>query len=302
MSTFWSVWIISITAITIAGCTWLLFANRRIEISPEQRTEDGEVPKTGHVYDGIEEYENPLPSWWFNMFVATIIFSIIYLVLYPGLGSYPGLLGWTQTGEWQNEVDRAEIKYAPIYEQYANMSVEELIANPEAMKMARRLFNNNCAICHGSDGRGSYGFPNLADNDWLYGGSAADIQASITYGRQGAMPAWGGVIGEDGVNNVAEYVFKISDREHDVKKAVAGEKIYATYCASCHTPEGTGMTALGAPNLTNGIWLYGGSPSLVRHSIRSGRNGNMPAQVNQLKAVKIHLLTGYVYGLSKNHQ
>lgn len=301
MSTFWSIWIIVITAVTIAGCTWLLFANRKIEASSEE-VEDGEAPKTGHVYDGIEEYDHPLPGWWFNMYLGTVIFSVVYLVLYPGMGSYAGVLGWTQTGQWQQEVDEAEAKYAPIYEQYANMSVEELIANPDAMKMGRRLFNNNCSVCHGSDGRGSYGFPNLADSDWLYGGSAAEIKASITHGRKGAMPGWGTVIGDDGVDNVAEYVFKISGREHDAEKAAEGEKVYATYCGSCHMPQGTGMAALGAPNLTDGVWLYGGSPSLVRHSIRNGRNGNMPAQNEMLKAEKIHLLTGYVYNLSKNQQ
>ncbi len=299
MSTFWNIWIIAFTAITIAGCTWLLFANRKIEVSSKE-TEDGEAPKTGHVYDGIEEYDNPLPGWWFNMFVGTVIFALIYLVLYPGLGSYAGVLGWSQTGQWQEEVDQAEAKYAPIYEQYANMSVEELIANPDAIKMGRRLFNNNCSVCHGSDGKGSYGFPNLADSDWLYGGSAADINASITHGRKGAMPAWGAVIGEEGVDNVAEYVFKISGREHNADKAAEGAKVYATYCAACHTPAGTGLAAMGAPNLTDGVWLYGGSPSLVRHSIRNGRNGNMPAQENKLKPEKIHLLMGYVYNLSKN--
>jgi len=299
MSTFWSIWIIVITAVTIAGCTWLLFATRKIEVSSKD-IKDGEVPTTGHVYDGIEEYDNPLPAWWFNMYLGTVIFAVIYLVLYPGMGSYAGVLGWTQIGQWQEEVDAAEAKYAPIYEQYANMSVEELIANPNAMKMGRRLFNNNCSVCHGSDGRGSYGFPNLADSDWLYGGTAADIKASITHGRKGAMPAWGAVIGEKGVDNVAEYVFGISGREHNTDKATEGAKIYATYCASCHTPEGTGMTALGAPNLTDSVWLYGGSPSLVRHSIRNGRNGNMPAQGEMLKAEKIHLLTGYVYSLSKS--
>ncbi|MDX2464899.1 MAG: cytochrome-c oxidase, cbb3-type subunit III [Porticoccus sp.] len=299
MSIFWNIWIIAITAITIAGCTWLLFANRKIEVSSKD-TEDGEAPKTGHVYDGIEEYDNPLPGWWFNMFVGTVIFAVIYLVLYPGLGSYAGVLGWTQTGQWQEEVDEAEAKYAPVYAQYAKMSAEELIANPDAIKMGRRLFNNNCSVCHGSDGRGSYGFPNLADNDWLYGGSAEEIEASITSGRKGAMPAWGAIIGEKGVDNVAEYVFKISGREHDTDKAVEGAKVFGTYCASCHTPAGTGMAALGAPNLTDGIWLYGGSPSLVRHSIRNGRNGNMPAQHEKLKAEKIHLIAGYVYYLSKN--
>lgn len=299
MSTFWSIWIIVITAVTIAGCTWLLFATRKIEVSSEN-IKDGEVPKTGHVYDGIEEYDNPLPSWWFNMYLGTVIFAVVYLVLYPGMGSYAGVLGWTQTGQWQEEVDAAEEKYAPVYAQYADMPVEELIANPDAIKMGRRLFNNNCSVCHGSDGRGSYGFPNLADSNWLYGGSAADIKASITHGRQGAMPAWGAVIREEGVDNVAEYVFNISGREHDAVKSEKGAQIYTTYCAACHGADGTGMAAIGAPNLTDGVWLYGGSPSLVRHSIRNGREGDMPAQADKLKAEKIHLLAGYVYNLSKN--
>jgi cytochrome c oxidase cbb3-type subunit 3 len=298
MSTFWSIWIIVITLITIAGCTWLLFANRKVEVRDDLK--EGEAPKTGHVYDGIEEYDNPLPGWWFKMFVGTVIFGVGYLILYPGLGSYAGVLGWTQVGQWQEEVAEAEAKYAPVYAQYADMPVEELIANPDAMKMSRRLFNNNCSVCHGSDGRGSYGFPNLADSDWLYGGSADNIKTSITQGRKGMMPAWGAVIGEEGVDQVAEYVFKLSGREHDEAKANVGAQTYATYCAACHGAEGKGVAAMGAPNLTDGVWLYGGSPSLVRHSIRNGRNGNMPAQADKLKAEKIHLLTAYVYNLSKN--
>lgn len=298
MSTFWSIWIIVFTTITIVGCTWLLFANRKVEVSDD--TKEGESPKTGHVYDGIEEYDNPLPGWWFKMFVGTVVFGVIYLVLYPGLGNFGGVLGWTQVGQWEEEVAEAEAKYAPLYAQYSETPVEELIANPEAMKMSRRLFNNNCAVCHGSDGRGSYGFPNLADSDWLYGGSVEDIKTTLVNGRQGAMPALGGALGEDGVDNVAEYVFKISGREHDVKKAEAGGQLFATYCAACHGADGTGNKMLGAPNLTDGIWLYGGSPTLVRHTIRNGRNGNMPAQADKLKAEKIHLLTAYVYSLSKN--
>lgn len=298
MSTFWNIWIIVITVITIVGCTWLLFANRKVEVREDLK--DGEAPKTGHVYDGIEEYDNPLPGWWFKMFVGTVIFAVIYLILYPGLGSYAGVLGWTQVGQWQEEVAEAEAKYAPIYAQYSDMPVEELISNPDAMKMGRRLFNNNCSVCHGSDGRGSYGFPNLADSDWLYGGSADEIKASVTNGRKGAMPAWGAILGEPGVDNVAEYVFKISGREHDAAKAEQGAQVYATYCTACHGAEGKGLTMMGAPNLTDGVWLYGGSPSMVRHSIRNGRNGNMPAQAEKLKAEKIHLLTAYVYNLSKN--
>ena len=242
MSTFWSIWIITFTAITIVGCTWLLLANRKVEVSDD--TKEGEAQKTGHVYDGIEEYDNPLPGWWFKMFLGTVIFGVIYLVLYPGLGNFGGVLGWTQVGQWEEEVAEAEAKYTPLYEQYSETPVEELIANPEAMKMSRRLFNNNCAVCHGSDGRGSYGFPNLADSDWLYGGSAEDIKTTLVNGRQGAMPALGGALGEEGVDKVAEYVFKISGREHDADKAEAGGQLFATYCVACHGADGTGNKML----------------------------------------------------------
>lgn len=296
MSSFWSIWIIALTAITLVGSVWLLFANRKINV---KGGEAGKENKTGHVYDGIEEYDNPLPAWWFNMFVLTVVFGVIYLALFPGLGSFPGLLGWTSHGKWEAEMAAADEKYTPIYAKYMGMPVEEIIADPEAMKMAQRLFNNNCTVCHGSDGRGSYGFPNLADNDWLYGGSFETIKQTITRGRNGAMPAWGTVIGEDGVDQAAEYVFKLSGREFDSAKAEAGQKIFQTYCVACHGPDGKGTQALGAPNLTDGTWLYGGSPTLVRHSIRSGRNGNMPAQQHQLKEEKINLLAAYVYRLSK---
>lgn len=300
MTTFWSIWIIVITLGSIAGCIWLLFATRKAEVSSSKENSDENAPTTGHVYDGIEELDNPLPAWWFNMFLATVVFGLIYLVLFPGLGNFKGVLGWTSVGQWEQEMETAEKKYGPIYEQYADMTAEELIVDINAMKMARRLFNNNCSICHGSDGGGSYGFPNLTDNDWLYGGSAENIKATITHGRQAAMPAWGNVIGAEGVDNTAEYIFKLSDRQHDAGKAEQGEKVFATYCASCHGADGKGNQAMGAPNLTDGVWLYGASPELVRHSIRNGRNGIMPAQKALLREDKIHLVTAYVYKLSKS--
>ncbi len=299
MSTFWSLWIIVIVVGSIGGCTWLLFATRKMKVTGE---DVGETPTTGHIYDGIEEYDNPLPAWWFKMFIATVIFAVIYLILFPGLGNFGGLLGWTSTGKWQEEVDAAEAKYGVIYDQFAKMPIEELAGTPEALKMGRRLFANNCAVCHGSDGRGAYGFPNLSDDDWLYGGTPAKIVETITLGRAAAMPTWGSVIGEEGVNNVTNYVFSLSGRDHNEAAAKKGEKIFATYCTACHGPDGKGIQALGAPNLTDNIWLYGGSPELVKHTIRSGRNGVMPAQGDKLKASKIHLLAAYVYSLSQRPQ
>lgn len=299
MSTFWSIWVIVITLIVLLGSVWLLLATRKIEVPDTQQKEPGEAPTTGHSYDGIEEYDNPMPAWWFNMFLLTALFSLIYLLLYPGFGSFKGLLNWSSIGQWEKDVAAAEVRYAPIYERYRKMPIEDVIADPDAIKMGQRLFNNNCALCHGSDGRGSYGFPNLADDDWLYGGSAEAIKQSISQGRNGVMPPWGAVIGETGVENVTDYVFSLSGREHDASKAEQGQQVFATFCASCHGPDGRGNTALGAPNLTDGIWLYGGSPALVKHSIRSGRSGSMPAQQGVLKDDKIHLLTAYVYRLSK---
>lgn len=297
MSTFWSVWVIAITAITIIGVTWILFATRKIVV--KEKPKEGEAPKVGHVYDGIEEYDNPLPGWWFNLFLGTVIFSIIYLVLYPGMGNFPGVLGWTSEGQWQKQEKRAEQRFESVYADLADQSIEELALNPKAFKIGRRLFGNNCAACHGSDGGGSYGFPNLTDNDWLYGGTPEAIEASITHGRRGAMPGWSTVIGEDGVNQVTEYLFKIAETDHDASLAGIGEQVYSTYCATCHGVDATGNETLGAPNLRDDVWLYGRSPELIKTTIRSGRQGNMPAQAEQLHESKIRLLSAYVYGLSR---
>ncbi|MEZ0152622.1 MAG: cytochrome-c oxidase, cbb3-type subunit III [Candidatus Reddybacter sp.] len=296
MSTFWSLWIIVITVVTTAGVCWVLFANRKVIV--KEKPKDGEVPTTGHVYDGIEEYDNPLPGWWFNMFVGTVIFSIIYLILYPGMGNFPGVLGWTSDGQWQEQERKAEVRFEAVYSTFVGLSIEELSVNPEAFKIGRRLFGNNCAVCHGSDGRGSYGFPDLTDDDWLYGGTSEAIEFSITHGRNGMMPGWAAAIGEKGVNQVTEYLFKLGNSEHDAALAEGGEKVFATFCAGCHGVDGTGNQALGAPNLSDDTWLYGRSPELIKTTIRSGRQGLMPAQREQLHKSKIRLLTAYVYSLA----
>ncbi len=291
MTSFWSLWIIVLTVATIVGVTWILFANRKREPGAEGKT-------TGHVYDGIEEYENPLPAWWFSMFVLTILFGIVYLALYPGLGNYKGLLGWTEVGQHEREVAAADAKFREMRDRYLAMPVEDVALDPAAHKMGMRLFANNCAQCHGSDAKGAYGFPNLTDDDWLYGGAPEQIKATITNGRQGAMPAWGSILGDNGVAEAAAYVMSLNGRESDPAKVAAGEKVFQTYCVACHGPEGKGNLALGAPNLTNGIWLYGGNEDQIAHTIRAGRNGVMPAHKNLLSEDKIHLLTAYVYSLS----
>ncbi|ARN74746.1 cytochrome-c oxidase, cbb3-type subunit III [Oceanicoccus sagamiensis] len=292
MSSFWSLWIIVLTTIMLIGTVWILFANRKTKNTGPDAT-------TGHVYDGIEEYDNPLPAWWFYLFVITIVYSIGYLIAYPGMGSFKGVLGWTQINQYEKQVAKAEQKYGAIFAQYRDMPVEQVIQDGKALKMGQRMFANNCAQCHGSDARGSYGFPNLTDGDWLYGGSPEQIKTTLIQGRSGVMPAWAGPLGEEGIVNVSNYVLSLNGRAVDADSAAAGQEKFAMFCTSCHGADGTGNIALGAPNLTNNIWLYGGSPGLVQRTLRNGRNGQMPSHEKILSEDKIHLLTAYVYSLSQ---
>lgn len=296
MSAFWSAWVTVITLAVILGCTWLLLATRKSQ--PHQDTTEETL---GHEFDGIEEYDNPLPKWWFQMFIGTVIFGLAYLALYPGLGTFQGLLGWSSTGQWEEEMQHAEETYKPVFAKYAALPVEELVANPEnenGLKMGQRMFANNCSLCHGTAATGAYGFPNLTDADWLYGGDANTIKASITNGRSGSMPPWGAVLGEEGVRDVTSYVLSLSGAEVDGEAAARGQTQFQALCTACHGADAKGLPILGAPNLTDDVWLYGGSFEKVAHTIRNGRNGVMPAHKDLLSDEKIHLITAYVYSLS----
>ncbi|MGB0203676.1 MAG: cytochrome-c oxidase, cbb3-type subunit III [Neptuniibacter sp.] len=296
MSAFWSAWVTVITLAVILGCTWLLLATRKSQ--PHQDTTEETL---GHEFDGIEEYDNPLPKWWFQMFIATVIFGLAYLTLYPGFGTFQGLLGWSSHGQWEEEMKHAEETYKPVFAKYAALPVEELVANPEnenGLKMGQRMFANNCSLCHGTAATGAHGFPNLTDADWLYGGDAATIKASIANGRSGAMPPWGAVLGEEGVRDVTNYVLSLSGAESDAEAAARGQTQFQALCTACHGADGKGLPILGAPNLTDDVWLYGGSFEKVAHSIRNGRAGVMPAHKDLLSDEKIHLITAYVYSLS----
>ena len=295
MSTFWNFWIVGLTLINLALILWVLLANRKVAVKDD---DDPENRTTGHVYDGIEEYDNPLPKWWFQMFILTMVFTVFYLALYPGLGSFKGLLGWTSVNQLERQQERALAQHEASYGVYSKMSVEELVDEPRAMKMASRIFANNCAVCHGSDGYGALGFPNLTDDDWLYGGSPEQIKATLVNGRQAAMPGWSAILGEKGINEVTQYVLSLSGQEHDAALVEVGQTIFANNCAACHGTDAKGQYALGAPNLTDDIWLYEGTPAGIRQTLRMGRNGVMPAQQNRLREDKIHLLTAYVYSLS----
>ncbi len=297
LTTFWSWWVILLTLTNLVLICWVLFANKKVAVNDD---EDPENETTGHVYDGIEEYDNPLPKWWFQMFVITLIFGAIYFALYPALGNWKGFLGWTSIGQWEAEVEKANVKYSETFGQYQDMSIEDIANDPKAMKIGTRLFSNNCAVCHGADGGGNVGFPNLTDKDWLYGGSPAEIEMSITHGRNGAMPPWGDVIGEDGVVAVAEYVLQMSGQEHDAAQLEKGMQVYNTTCVACHGQDGKGNKMLGAPNLTDSTWLYEGTGEGIRHSVRNGRANVMPAQADKLRADKIRMLTAYVYSLSQD--
>lgn len=291
MTTLWSGWIIFFTAATILGSCLLLFANRKGTRGTDQTT--------GHVYDGIEEYDNPLPAWWFYLFVATIVFGIGYLVAFPGFGSFAGVLGWSQEQQWQNEVKQADDTYGPLFAKYAAMPIEDVAKDAQALKMGQRLFANNCTVCHGSAAQGSFGFPNLTDNDWLYGGTPDAIKISITQGRRGAMPPWQQALGDEGIANVTAHVFSLSGREADANQVAAGAATFKMMCVACHGIDGKGNLAMGAPDLTDNIWLYGGSPGQIKHTLVNGRNGVMPAHGDLLGNDRVHLLAAYVYNLSR---
>ena len=287
MASFWSFWIIILTSANLIALVWVLFGNRKDLSHTTENT-------TGHEFDGIEELDNPLPGWWFYMFVITIVWGVGYLMLYPGLGNFQGLLGWTSVKQHEERVAAAEETYRGMRDRYLAMEIEQVAADPAALKMGQRLFGNNCAQCHGSDAMGAYGFPNLTDDDWLYGGSPEAIKATLINGRQAAMPAWEGPLGPQGVADVTAYLMSLNNRDANSGNPKAGEKQYQTYCVACH-----GADAMGAPNLTDGIWLYGGREDQITHTLRVGRNGVMPSFSDKLSEDKIHLLTAYVYSLSR---
>lgn len=298
MTSFWSWYVVILTTGTLLALTWLIFATRKGQRSD---TTDQTV---GHVYDGIEEYDNPLPRWWFMLFVGTIIFAVGYLVLYPGMGNWKGILpgydgGWTSTKQYEREITKADDKYGPIFAKYAAMSIEEVAKDEQALKMGGRLFASNCSVCHGSDAKGSHGFPNLTDNDWIWGGDAETIKLTILKGRNAAMPGWEAALGNDGIKNVTGYVRSLSGLKNpEGVDLEAGQKSFNTMCVACHGADAKGNPMLGAPNLSDRIWLYGSSFAQVQQTIRHGRNGQMPAQEDFLGNDKVHLLAAYVYSLS----
>jgi cytochrome c oxidase cbb3-type subunit 3 len=292
MSTSLSIVIAIVACLNVLACGWLIWwtARRR----PDE-VRKGDV--IDHVWDGdLQERNNPMPRWWLILFFLTIGFCFLYFLLYPSLGGFGGILGWSKQGQYQREIAAANAKYAPIYAAFAGRDIVDLARDPKALALGRSLFLNNCINCHGSDARGAPGFPNLTDNDWLYGGEPQNIVDSITHGRQGMMPALGAALGPQGVDELVAYVLSLGGREAPADKVEAGRARFVL-CAACHGADGRGNQTIGAPNLTDDIWLYGGSPAAIRQSIMDGRQGQMPVH-QWLGEDKIRLLAAYVYSLS----
>ncbi|HEY6545532.1 MAG TPA: cytochrome-c oxidase, cbb3-type subunit III [Dokdonella sp.] len=274
MSTPWALFVIVLTLLNIVLLAWLLFANARSKPDPSAKDST-----TGHVWDGdLAELNNPLPRWWFGLFVATIVFSIGYLVLYPGLGNFAGTFRWTSLGEADREVAATREQLDSLFARFRDRPIDELAADPAATKVGRNVFANNCAACHGSDARGAKGYPNLVDEDSLYGADADTMLASVLGGRHGIMPPLAAALPDGGVDEVAHYALSLSGLAHDAPLAAAGKPKFEAICSACHGIGGTGNPLLGAPNLTDDVWLYGrGDLAAIRTAIENGRAGVMPA-------------------------
>ena len=293
----WSNYIALVSLVGIVWCIWLLASQRKAKVI---HTADGAVADTGHVWDGdLRELNNPLPRWWAWMFLLSCIFALVYLVLFPGLGSFPGVAGYTTDGALMSSMTEANDELKPVYAKYVKMDIEEVAADPKAREMGQRLFLNSCAQCHGSDAGGAKGFPNLTDGDWLYGGSPENIKTTLINGRNGVMPAYGHLETAQ-IVDLANYVRSLSGLPADDAKVARGAELFKSNCVACHGVDGKGNIALGAPNLTDKTWLYGGSEATIVETLTKGRMAMMPSQDKVLSPEKIHLLTAYVWGLSNN--
>jgi cytochrome c oxidase cbb3-type subunit 3 len=291
-----SIFIIALTAANIAGALWLLWWTRR---SPNEPAATAQT--TGHVWDeDLTELNTPLPRWWLWLFLITVVFGLGYLLLYPGLGEYRGTLGWSARAEHDAQANANRLRIEKSLAPFAGRTVSELTTNAAALNTGRNLFLNNCAACHGSDGGGAPGFPNLTDADWLWGGEPDTVAATIADGRTGMMPPWGEALGEQGVADVVAHVLSLSGRKADKGDATAGAARFTEMCSACHGAEGRGNPLLGAPNLTDGVWLHGGAPATLRTTVANGRMGAMPAHAARLGDTRVKLLAAYVLTLDES--
>lgn len=294
VSGFWNAYVMVLVFLSIAFCVFVLVSNNKARTS-------GPVGLHDHIWDEtLQEYNNPLPRWWMYMFWITIIFAIAYLSMYPGFGNNQGKLGWSSGGQWEAEQKAAAEKYGPIFAKFRTMDLNAVAGDKEANAMGQRLFLTYCAQCHGADAKGAKGFPNLTDSDWLYGGEPETIRTTVLGGHQGMMPPFGPALGADGTKDVANYVRSLSGLAHDSLRAQRGKDLFAQNCVACHGPEAKGTPALGAPNLTDKVWLYGSSEATIIETVTNGRSNQMPAFKEFLGEDKVHLLAAYVLSLSNN--
>jgi len=293
VSNFWALFVAVSVVVSVIACAVLLWVSGTTKVvSAADNT-------TGHVWDGdLREMNNPLPRWWVYLFIITVLFAFVYAALYPTLGAYKGSLGWSSTGQHAAEVDKVDKAIAPIYAAYSKMDMQAVAADPKAMAIGERLFMNNCAQCHGSDARGSKGFPNLTDGDWLYGGAPDVIKETLVGGRNGVMPPMAAAVGTaDDVKNLAQYVLSLSGSPHDAVQATLGKDKFGA-CAACHGADGKGNVAMGAPNLTDNVWLHGWGADAIIKMVNEGKNNVMPAQKDKLNEAQIHVLASYIWSKS----
>jgi cytochrome c oxidase cbb3-type subunit 3 len=292
VSNFWSMYVVVISLVGIIGCGVFLWMQGSVKHNPGQTT--------GHVWDEtLAEYSNPLPNWWRWMFYITVVFALVYLVLFPGLGTFNGKLDWTARGQYDAEMKKADEQYAPIFNKFLKQDIMTVAANPEAKEMGQRLFLTYCAQCHGSDAKGAKGFPNLTDSDWMWGGTPDKIKETITKGHDAVMTPKGTKPDMDAeqVKDVVAYVRSLSGLSSDSIRAQRGKELYPQACAACHGPEAKGNQDAGYPNLTDKVWLYGSSEAEMIYGVTNGRINRMPAWGDFLGEAKVHLLTAYVWGL-----
>ncbi len=292
VSDFWNLYVVAIVVGSILFCVILLVVQGKATFTPGKTM--------GHVWDEtLEEYNNPMPKWWSWMFIITVIFAFVYLALYPGLGNFKGMLGWTAVGQHKAEVDKMDATVKPLFDKYMAMDLKAVAADKTAMEMGKRLYLTYCMQCHGADARGAKGFPNLTDADWLYGGEPEQIKETISNGRMGVMPPHA-QLGGDTIKDVANFVRSLSGLPNDATRAAKGKETFTSAgCVGCHGPEGKGMHAIGAPNLTDKVWLYGSSEATITETITKGRQNQMPAWKEFLGEAKVHLLSAYVLSLSQ---
>lgn len=294
MSFGWSLFVITLVVVNVAAACWLMWWSANMS-APEGET-------TGHVWDGdVVEGNNPLPRWWLRLFWLTVVWGCLFFVMYPSFGDF-SVLGWSQVGQYDEEIADAEAVYGEIFAEFAATPIAELASNAAAMSAGRNLFVNNCAACHGSDARGARGFPNLVDAEWQWGGEPEQIRTSIINGRTGIMPPFAASLDEETLELVTDYVLSLAGREVDPERVAAGAQTFQTYCFACHGLSGEGNALIGGTALNNEIWRYGSGRSVILDVISNGRTGEMPAQEPLLGADRVHVLAAYVLSLAEEEQ